>query len=468
MFVRIDRTDAVLLGTYLLIAGLGTWTRALLLNDGAVLMTAGWLGNAWDIYFSQIPGRAVSVLISFGPAWILQSTLGLSPDTYIVAAHVLYFAAPICLWLVLRFIEPLPIFSHLYLAAVLVLVYFPTELIPGIGLWTIWAAWTSDFKRSTRHVATATVLASLVIAFTHPSVALLSLCYASTGLLLRACGRPIPQRPLLAAAVLGLLVLFSSALISISFPTTNSTIAAALAINRYDYVNPVWMLATLGRFPLLAVLWLLLLAPGAADANLRWQLSPIAIYSIGFIGLCLAASSTVMLTWIYARHMAIYVFALALALGLSNFAVIWLRAARLPLMLYSGTLAIAALSFNYDISLYSRFVDRHLQHGVIDVAELPASWPSSASTKGGIVTYLKWAAMPNYVRDVVIPEYDWYRLTLAFYSFFRSDGQSVLYHSLDRRTDWIPYECTGVDRVKPMSAADHMLTNFLKDYYCIR
>ena len=130
----------VLLAAFLLAAGLGTGTRCLLVNDGAVFISAGWLGNAWHLYFNQIPGRAVSVLTLFGPAWAARAILGLDASTYMTVAHALYFAVPLVLWLVLRAVERDRLFSRLYLAIALVLMYFPSELIVGIGLWLIWLA----------------------------------------------------------------------------------------------------------------------------------------------------------------------------------------------------------------------------------------------------------------------------------------------------------------------------------------
>lgn len=463
-----DRTDAALLGAYLLTAALGTWTSCLLLNDGAVLITAGWLGDAWDLYFGQIAGRAISLLIAFGPAWAARAAFGLSIDAYVVMAHALYFAAPLGLWLIVRFVEPCRLFSRLYLAILLPLVYFPTELIPGLGLWMIWAAWISRPDQSIRRVFMATMLLGVAMVFTHPSLALLSLSYAGIGALLRFFERPVPRTPLVAAALLGLMLLGGYVFTSIFFPSTNPTIAAALAVGRYDHVNPVWMLATLGHFPLLAMLWLLLLAPGAIAADLRWQLSPVAVLVVAALGIGLAASSTVMLTWMQARHMAVYVLALALALGQSGTAASWLAAAQRPLMLYALTLVVAAASFNHDVGLYGEFVDRRLRPGAFDVARLPERWPQSEFTKGGVVTYFKWAAGPDYVRDVVIPEYDWYRLTLAFYSYFRSRGESVLYHALDHRKDWIPFECDSLARLSPRDNGHRAFVAFLAEHYCVR
>ena len=171
----------VLLAAFLLAAGLGTGTRCLLVNDGAVFISAGWLGNAWHLYFNQIPGRAVSVLTLFGPAWAARAILGLDASTYMTVAHALYFAVPLVLWLVLRAVERDRLFSRLYLAIALVLMYFPSELIVGIGLWLIWLALVSDPARSTRGVGLATLLLGAAMAFTHPTLALMSLLYVAFG-----------------------------------------------------------------------------------------------------------------------------------------------------------------------------------------------------------------------------------------------------------------------------------------------
>lgn len=94
--MKLDRSDSALLFAYGVLATLGTATSCLLLNDGAVLISAGWFGNAWDLYFNQIPARAVSTLLAFA-AWAARSVFGLGSDTYIVLAHLLYFAAPLAL-----------------------------------------------------------------------------------------------------------------------------------------------------------------------------------------------------------------------------------------------------------------------------------------------------------------------------------------------------------------------------------
>ena len=129
----LDPSDVALLAAFILTAGLGIWNNCLLFNDGAVLLSAGWLGDAWDLYFNQIAGRAVSTFVTFGPAWAARRAFNLSSGTYIILAHALYFAVPLGLWLAIRAVEPQRAFSRLYLAIMLVLVYFPTELIVGVS-----------------------------------------------------------------------------------------------------------------------------------------------------------------------------------------------------------------------------------------------------------------------------------------------------------------------------------------------
>ncbi len=98
----LERCDVTLLAAYLLVAALGTWQSCLLVIDGAVFLTAAWLGNAWDLFFDQIAGRAMSTLFQFGPAWLLRPAFGSSSQAFLVVAHALYFTAPLGLWLVLR------------------------------------------------------------------------------------------------------------------------------------------------------------------------------------------------------------------------------------------------------------------------------------------------------------------------------------------------------------------------------
>ena len=64
----LGRSDKALLAAFLLAAALGTWTRCLMHEDGAVILSAGWFGSIWDLYISQIASRAVAVFAMHGPA----------------------------------------------------------------------------------------------------------------------------------------------------------------------------------------------------------------------------------------------------------------------------------------------------------------------------------------------------------------------------------------------------------------
>jgi hypothetical protein len=69
----LEPIDGVLLVAFVVVAGLGTWMRCLMVNDAAVCLTAAWLGNAWDLCLAQVPARALSSLLLFGPAWAARS-----------------------------------------------------------------------------------------------------------------------------------------------------------------------------------------------------------------------------------------------------------------------------------------------------------------------------------------------------------------------------------------------------------
>ncbi|MGZ5909882.1 MAG: hypothetical protein ACXWLB_08395 [Reyranella sp.] len=463
------RSDKALLAAFLLAAGLGTWTRCLLLNDGAVFMSAAWLGDAWHLYFHQIAGRAVSVLTLFGPAWAARRILGLGASTYMTVAHALYFAVPLVLWLVLRAVERDRLFSPLYLAIALVLIYFPSELIVGIGLWLIWLALVSDPARSTRGVGLTTLLLGAVMAFTHPALALMSLLYVVLGLVLVARGQPVPPRTVFAAAALSVLVLAVYFATSRWLPPTNPTVAAVLKTGGYAYINPVWMLKTLALFPMLAALWFLLLVPGAGTLGVRWCLLQPATLVVAVLGLWCAAAGTGLMTWIYARHTGAYALVVALVLALPA-PVEWVRRAERPLMLFAAICAVAAISYNVDLFLFGRFVDRNLAPGVIDAAAAPEPWPSNRPDSHAARILFKYAAGEEYVRDVVMPTYDWFRVTLAFYSFFRSDRQSVLFHHLEGGGNWLPYTCLSIaeGRGQAHDAQDRMFLTFLSQHYCAR
>ena len=71
--------------------------------------------------------------IGIGP-W-LRRALDLSSGAFIALGHCLYFTGPLLLWAVLRVLEPNRLFSRLFLAMALALVYFLTELVIGAAFW---------------------------------------------------------------------------------------------------------------------------------------------------------------------------------------------------------------------------------------------------------------------------------------------------------------------------------------------
>jgi hypothetical protein len=465
---KLDRSDIALLTAFILMAGLGTWNYCLLFNDGIVLASVGWLGDAWVLYLNQFAGRVVSTFTTFGPAWLARRAFGLSSGTYIVLAHALYFAAPLGLWLIIRAVELHRAFSRLYLAVVLVLVYFPTELIVGTGLWVIWAALLANSARPVRQIAVATFGLGALMAFTHPSMAVMSLLYLIVGLVLVRFGRPFPRRALGAAAAMTVLLLGAYLFTSTFLPPTNPTIIDALSVGRYDHVDPAWLLGTLLLFPMLASLWLLLLAPAAEGANQRWRIPAAAITVIGLVGLWFAANGTSLLTPIVARHAATHV--LAVAAALASAMPHWSPSARRPFMWFAAITAVSAVSYNVDLWLFGRFVDRHLEAGVVNVNDPKRpQWPSQrARATLDASTFFKWTAKPDYVRDVVLPDYQRYYQALAFYSFFRSDRRSVLFHRIPPR-QWMPFECPAVDRALAHGRddLDRQFLTFLRENYCV-
>ncbi len=240
-----DRSDQALLAAFLLAAGLGTWTRCLMHDDGAVILSSGWFGSLWDLYISQIATRAAAVLAMHGPAWLARAAFDLDAGAYLTIAHVLYFAVPLVLWLVLRAVERDRLFSRLYLALALAMIYFPTELIFGVGVWLIWLALVSDPARSTTGVVLATLLLGAVMAFTHPALALMGLFFVAAGLALPLFGQRLPTRSLVAVAVLSVALLAFYLAAARWLPPTNPTDGASQEANRFAYLSPVWMLRTL-------------------------------------------------------------------------------------------------------------------------------------------------------------------------------------------------------------------------------
>ena len=438
------------------------------MNDGAVFISAGWLGDAWHLYFNQIPGRAVSVLTLFGPAWAARAILGLDASTYMTVAHTLYFAVPLVLWLVLRAVERDRLFSRLYLAIALVLMYFPSELIVGIGLWLIWLALVCDPARSTRGVGLTTLLLGAAMAFTHPALALMSLLYVAFGPGSRSpvasrCRSALCLRPPRCRCSCWQFI--SRLAGGCRRPTRRRRGSGdgqpCLHQSHLD-AKDARPLSHAGG----------LVVPVArprrrhAGRALGAFCNPPRL-SLAVLGLWCAAAGTGLMTWIYARHTAVYVLVMALLLALPA-PVEWMRRAERPLMLFAAICAMAAISYNVDLFLFGRFVDRNLAPGVIDAAAAPAPWPSKRPEAHAARILFKFAAGEEYVRDVVMPTYDWFRVTLAFYSFFRSDRQSVLFHPLGGGADWLPFTCLSIaeslDHAR--DAQDRMFLTFLSEHYC--
>jgi hypothetical protein len=441
-----------------------------MVSDGAVVLTAVWFDDAWGLYLSQIASRGLSNLTMFGPAWAMRSVLNLSAPTFLTVAHVLYFCGPMVLWLLIRSVEPHAAFSRLFLATALVLVYFVTELTAGIGLWLAWLAVVVSPKRATRHIVLCTLGLGVAMVFTHPALLLMTVTYLVVGAALTVGGRPLPPRSFIAALALAVVLGAGYFATSRVLPPTNPTIVRALAGNAYDFVDPWWMLATIGRSPMLAVLWLLMLAPGANAAALRWRAQPAAIFLIGAIGLWFALNGVTQVTWLYARHTAIHVLVVAVTLALVAPSSVWLTAARHPLALFAAVVVAGALSYSVDLILLERYVGSRLTVGYIDAETLrdpPWPPPRSEPTVGRVV--FKWTAGKDYVRDVVVPDYDWFISTLALTSFFMSDRTAVLFHRVSD-AGWVPYECPAVRRVlqRPRDERDARFLRFLLDTgYCV-
>ena len=469
---RLDSSDAALLGAFIVVAVLGTWQRCLLVNDGAVYLAAAWLGNAWDLFYDQNTGRAVSSC-RVGPAWSLRPLLHQRARCLHGRGTCALFRGAARAVAGAGLVEPQRLFSRLYLAIVLALVFFTSEMVQGIGLWMIWLALFADPGRSRVVTAVATAVLAVALAFTHPGIALLSLLVGICGGALGLLGLPFPRRLAVAALAMGLFLTAAYFALAATFSPTNPTIAAQHAGSRYDYINPMWMLGTLGFFPVLIALWLLLLAPGLEATGLRWRLSQRAILIVGAIGLGFAFGGAHILTWIFARQTAPYTLALALALALASPVAAWSMAARRPLAIYSGIIVVAALSYTVDLALFARAVETQLAPLQANDTSPPRFVEIKRSPPPAVQAfargYFKWIAGDNYVRDVVLYDYGGQRMTFAFYTFFQSGRRVVLFRPLDQPGEWIPFECAPVDRARaqPYDEVDARMLRFLRERYCV-
>lgn len=470
---RFELPDLALLGTLLIVSVIGSSQMSLMVIDGAVSLTAAWLGNAWALFYDQVTGRAVSTLLAFGPAWALSGLVDLPANVFVVVAHVLNFAVPLVFWLILRAVEPQRIFSRLYLAVSLVLVFFISELIPAMGLWMIWLAVLDHPRRSRQAKVATTIAIAPLLVLTHPAIAIACMAFAGGSFVLGLLGRPFPRRLAVASAAMGVLVTAGYFATAALWPATNPTLAGQLQGGQYKYVDPLWMLATFGYFPVLAVFWLLLVAPGLEGTAARWRFSQTALTILAVIGLWFALNGTNILTWIFARSTAPVALALALCLALASPAATWLEASRRPLLIFAGIMAAAAVSYGVDLFLFGRASDARLAPLMAADGPAPAIVPMGpprpASIQRPMQVVFKWTAAPDYVRDIINPYYGGERMTFAFYSFFRSDRRAILFKPLDKKREWVPFMCTATDEAlrQPHDAIDTRMLRFIREQYCV-
>ncbi len=164
---------------------------------------------------------------------------------------------------------------------------------------------------------------------------------------------------------------------------------------------------------------------------------------------------------------------MALALALASPASTWLVAARLPLTIFSAVIAVAAVSYTIDLALFGRAADARLAPLYADAGPAPrivdVGPPVSPLKRTVTHVLFKWAAGPDYVRDVVVPDYGGDRMTFAFYTFFRSDRRAVLFRPLTRRGEWVPFECAPVDRalIHARDDIDRRFLRFIRERYCV-
>jgi hypothetical protein len=470
---RFELPDLALLGALLIVTVIGSSQMSLMVIDGAGSITAAWLGNAWALFYDQVTGRAVSTLLAFGPIWALSRWVDLPANVFVVFAHVLNFAVPLVFWLVLRAAEPQRIFSRLYLAMSLVLVFFTSELIPAMGLWMIWLAVLDHPQRSRQAKAIATIVLAPLLVFTHPAIAITCVVFAIGGFALGLLGRPFPRALAIASAAMGALVTAGYFATSALWPATNPMLASQLQGGQYNYVDPLWMLGTFGFFPVLAVFWLLLVAPGLEGTAARWRLSRTALSILAVIGLWFALNGTNILTWIFARSTAPVALAVALCLALASPPATWLQAARRPLLIFAAIMTAAAVSYGVDLFLFGRASDARLAPLIAAGGPPPAiasmGPPSPPPTQRPLQVVFKWLAAPDYVRDIINPYYGSERMTFAFYSFFRSDRRAVLFKPLDKKREWVPFMCTATDEAlkRPHDAIDMRMLRFIREHYCV-
>ena len=438
------------------------------MHDGAILLTAGWLGDAWDLYFSQNASRAVSTLLSFGPVWLVRRAFGPSAGTYMVLGHVLYFAMALVPWLVLRAIEPHRLFSRLYLAVTLAMIYFLAEVVFGVAFWLMWLAVIVRPARTTAQIALATLLLGLAMAFCHPVTGLMTLVYLVAGGVLVGLRRPFPRHTLVAGAALAVLLLLAYFAQSRWLAATNPTILNAVSIIRFDYIDPDLDGGNDGDVPDAGRA---VVAPAGAglhcgrDAPVAPTVALIADLRAvvrsgrhGHADLALRPPHRGLHPGRGGRARP------AAARGLAR------RRQRRVGALCPGRIGgVRVRTTSISCCSAASSIATPRQAGSMSIG---SPWHGSREFGGQQRHALafKWGAGQDYVRDMVVPTFDWYRLTLAFYTYFHSDRQRVLYHLVERPGDWKPYECPALARARalPHDATDLKFIDFLAEHYCPR
>src|SRR5258707_970898 len=142
---------------------------------------------------------------------------------------------------------------------------------------------------------------ALLMAFPHPALALMGLFFVGAGLALPLFGQRLPTRSLVAVAVLSVALLAFYLAAARWLPPTNPSDGASQEANRFAYLSPVWMLRTLMYFPMIAVLWFLLLVPAADTLRLRWRFLPLAVLAVAAFGPWCPAAGTSLKTSAWTR-----------------------------------------------------------------------------------------------------------------------------------------------------------------------
>ncbi len=76
------------MATYVVVAMICVWSRALIVNDGAAYILAVWSGAPWDLYLFNNAERTFSYLVWFGPLMALLSIANMRLETFTTCFHI--------------------------------------------------------------------------------------------------------------------------------------------------------------------------------------------------------------------------------------------------------------------------------------------------------------------------------------------------------------------------------------------